>query len=266
MWMNKASKKGLIFLIFIFSGFLFSFIKYNSLSIDDSSKEKALKAFWSSKYKASSWYLDMKSDAPNFYEIRDDFNEYFKHNTFVVTQEVKQYKRFAHEYFPNIDANGNYIDPSLSAVKAINSNVKPVVGNSWKQIFLKWNTTQDNGGTGVLRSIRIDPSNTSTILAGAATAGIWQTTDSGKNWSFVSGGVPEVEWVNEIIYSRKDPKIVYANTNMGVVKSNDGGKNWSYTALKKTFPDTFGSLMLLDLTSTSNDIVYALTLRTNHIL
>ena len=259
MRMNKASKKGLIFLILIFSGFLFSFIKYNSPLVDDASKEKELKEFWSNKYKTSSWYLDMKSAMPNFYEIRNEFNDYFKNNTFVVTQEVKQYKRFAHEYFPNIDADGNYIDPSLSAIKAISSSSKRIVGNPWKQIFLKWNTTQDNGGTGVLRSIRIDPSNTNTILAGAATAGIWQTTDSGKNWSFVSGGVPEVEWVNEIVYSRKDPKIVYANTNMGVVKSIDGGKNWSYTVLKKTFPDTFGSLMWLDLTSISNDIVYATT-------
>ena len=237
MRMNKVSKNGLAFLILIFSGFLFSFINFNSPSIDDVSKEKELKAYWSNKYKASSWYLDMKSAAPNFYEIRDEFNEYFKHNTFIVTQEVKQYKRFAHEYFPNIDADGNYIDPSLSAVKAINSAKKSVAGNPWKQIFLKWNTTQDNGGTGVLRSIRIDPSNSNAILAGAATAGIWQTMDSGKNWAFVSGGVPEVEWVNEIIYSKKDHKIVYANTNMGVVKSTDGGKNWSYTALKKTFHD-----------------------------
>jgi photosystem II stability/assembly factor-like uncharacterized protein len=260
MKMNKLSKKGVVFLIVIFSGFLFSFISFNNSLIDTISKEKVLKEFWSKKYKISSWYLEMKSSSPNFYEVQDEFNQYFKDNPLFVTHEVKQYKRFAHQYFPNLDAKGNYIDPSISKSNKIESTTnRPIVGNAWSQLFLKWNTTQDNGGTGVLRSIRIDPSNTSNILAGAATAGIWRTTDSGENWSFVSGGVPEVEWVNEITFSRKDANVVYANTNMGVVKSIDGGKNWNYTALKKSFPDTFGSLMWLDITNVSSDIVYATT-------
>ncbi|UFH34597.1 PKD domain-containing protein [Flavobacterium acetivorans] len=258
--MNKVFKKKLIVLILIFSGFLFSFISYETSFTDDLSKEKVAKEFWSKKYKSSSWYLGMKSTTPNFYEVRDEFNYYFKNNPYFVTQEVKQYRRFAHQYFPNIDAKGNYIDPSTSksSAKELTSN-DSFVGNAWNQLFLKWNTTQSNGGTGVLRSIRIDPSNTSNVLAGAATAGIWHTTDRGENWSFVSGGIPEVEWVNEIIYSRKDSKVVYASTNMGVVKSIDGGKNWTYTALKKNFPDTFGSLLWLDLPRVSSDIVYATT-------
>jgi hypothetical protein len=132
-------------------------------------------------------------------------------------------------------------------------------GNAWSQMFLNWNTTQDNGGTGVLRSIRINPSNTNSVLLGASTAGIWHSNNSGDSYTFVSGNVPEVEWVNEIIFSQSNPSVVYANTDVGVVKSTNGGLNWAYTNLRKYKPDSFGQLNWLDVATTDSNIVYATT-------
>ncbi|MDD7915311.1 discoidin domain-containing protein [Polaribacter ponticola] len=132
-------------------------------------------------------------------------------------------------------------------------------GNEWSQMFLNWNSTQDNGGTGVIRSIRINPNNTSAVLIGATTAGIWHTNNNGDDYTFVSGDVPEVEWANEIIYSRNNPQIVYANTDIGVVKSTNGGLNWVYTNLKKSKPDAYGQLNWIDVATTDSNIVYATT-------
>jgi hypothetical protein len=132
-------------------------------------------------------------------------------------------------------------------------------GNAWSQMFLNWNNTQDNGGTGVVRSIRINPSNTNSVLIGAATAGIWYTNNSGDDYTLVSQGVPEVEWVNQIIFSRQNTQVVYANTDVGVVKSTDGGLNWSYTSLRKFKPDSYGDLNWLDVATTDSNIVYATT-------
>ena len=129
----------------------------------------------------------------------------------------------------------------------------------WTNLFLEWNNTQANSGTGVIRSIRVDPSSSSTAIIGASTAGIWRTTNDGQDYSFVSDGVPEVEWVNQIIYSRSNPQIVYANTDIGVVKSIDGGINWSYTGLRKVKPNQYGSLNWLDVPINNSDIVYATT-------
>ncbi|QOD59495.1 discoidin domain-containing protein [Polaribacter haliotis] len=136
-------------------------------------------------------------------------------------------------------------------------------GEAWSQLFLNWNKTQDNAGSGVVRSIRINPTNTNSVLIGAATAGIWHTYNNGENYNFVSGDVPEVEWVNEIIYSRKDSEIVYANTDIGVVKSIDGGLHWSYTGLRKFKPESYGQLNWLDVATTNSDIVYATTAERN---
>jgi len=129
----------------------------------------------------------------------------------------------------------------------------------WTNLFLEWNNTQGNSGTGVIRSIRVDPSSSNTAIIGASTAGIWRTTNNGQDYSFVSGGVPEVEWVNQIIYSRSNPQVVYANTDIGVVKSIDGGVNWAYTGLKKTKPARYGDLNWLDVPRNNSDIVYATT-------
>ncbi|UMB60290.1 PKD domain-containing protein [Lutibacter sp. A80] len=131
--------------------------------------------------------------------------------------------------------------------------------NSWSQLFLKWNTKQDNGGTGVVRSIRINPEDTNSVLIGASTAGIWHTANNGEDYKLVSVGVPEVEWVNEIVFSRKNPKIVYAGTDVGVVKSKDGGLTWGYTNLRKVKPEKFGDLLWVDLSDKSSSIVYATT-------
>ena len=131
--------------------------------------------------------------------------------------------------------------------------------NDWEQLFLNWNTTQDNGGVGVVHSIRIKPDETSSVLIGAKTAGIWQTTDSGETYRFVSGDTPEVEWVNEIVFSRLDPQIAYAGTDVGVIKSTDGGASWEYTSLRKHKPSKYSRFIWVDVPDTSSSIVYATT-------
>ncbi|MBL4561422.1 MAG: hypothetical protein JKX79_10610, partial [Labilibaculum sp.] len=102
-------------------------------------------------------------------------------------------------------------------------------------------------------------SDTNLVLIGAATAGIWHTSNNGESYTCVSGNVPEVEWVNEIVYSRKNPEVVYAGTDVGVVKSINGGLNWSYTNLRKHKPTKYGNLLWVDLSDTSSNIVYATT-------
>lgn len=230
----------------------------------DKEKEITLKREWSEKHRESSWYLQMKASEPNFYEVRSMYNAYFANRPYIKTHEVKAFNKFTETYFPNIDAEGYYIKPEANSIDGkIRIKAEGEYANSttpWSQMFLKWNTTQDNGGTGVLRSIRVNPSSPTNVLAGAVTAGIWRTIDSGENWIFASGGVPEVEWVNEIVFSRGNPNIVYAGTDMGIIKSIDGGVNWSYTGLSKNFPNKYGNLVWVDVPNVnSGNTVYATT-------
>lgn len=252
-------RKGVLRLVLVCSlcivyGVLMSFVNDESSIGKGKNAELQKKLYWSGQHKLSLWYNLMSHKGAGFFEVRDQFSAYFSKNPYIKTSEVKQYKKYMAAYYPNIDAAGNFIVPIENG--EVNRK-KPKAGNDWRQLFLKWNSKQDNAGVGVLRSIRIKPDEPETVLAGAATAGIWKTRNSGEDWMLVSGAVPEVEWVNEIIYSRKDPKVVYAATNIGVVKSVNAGDDWSYTSLKKTFPDKFGSLLWIDVPSISSDIIYA---------
>ena len=132
----------------------------------------------------------------------------------------------------------------------------------WQNIFLKWNKELgNNSGVGVVRSIQINPENNTSVLAGALLAGVWQSNDAGENWKLVSGGVPEVTYVNDIQFSREDANVVYAGTNVGVIKSLNGGKDWQYTNLNiaAKFPQSYGKYIWLGMAKTSNLVYVTIT-------
>ena len=64
---------------------------------------------------------------------------------------------------------------------------------------------------------------------------VFRTTDSGRNFSHISGNLPEKAYVHVV---REDPKnagLLYAGTEIGLYASWDGGKNWLELNMKN-FP------------------------------
>ncbi len=77
-----------------------------------------------------------------------------------------------------------------------------------------------------------------TWLVGAATGGIWKTSDAGKNWAYKSHTLPNLA-VNTLAFSPKNPNIVYAGTGeffagqrdgFGLFRSQDFGESWQQIA------------------------------------
>ena len=89
-----------------------------------------------------------------------------------------------------------------------------------------------------------------TWFAGAASGGIWKTTNGGASWKTSSVGLPNLG-TNALAQSRSNPDIIYAGTGehyaggdlngAGLFKSTDHGKNW-FQIVK---PDDIPALQLI---------------------
>jgi photosystem II stability/assembly factor-like uncharacterized protein len=83
-----------------------------------------------------------------------------------------------------------------------------------------------------------------TYLVGAASGGIYKTTDGGVNWRPVFDAHP-VQSIGALAIAPSDPKVVWAGTGegkirshisvgQGVYRSDDGGETWTLKGLERT--------------------------------
>lgn len=94
-------------------------------------------------------------------------------------------------------------------------------------------TTANNGITAtIINSLAIDPSNTSTIYAGAFDTGLFKSINAGGSWSAV--GTSQLSGsVNRLAIDRLNPSTIYAATNSFLFKSTDGGNSWGQLSLSR---------------------------------
>jgi hypothetical protein len=93
---------------------------------------------------------------------------------------------------------------------------------------------------GRVRSLVIDPTNVSTMLAGSVGGGIFKTTDGGASWAPVDDFMANLA-VSAMVMQPGTPTTIYAGTGegffngdglqgAGVFKSTDGGTTWNQLA------------------------------------
>ncbi len=152
---------------------------------------------------------------------------------------------------------------------------------------LTWSERGPNNIGGRTRAIGIDVKNTSIIIAGATSGGIWRSTNSGMSWSLVSSPSNTLA-VTSIVQDTRSGKenTWYAGTGelwgrefndkgatnlylgSGIYKSTDDGQTWSLlSSTAVTQPQTPGASnfslvngLAIDPSNSSTDVVYAATL------
>src|SRR5258706_1530759 len=107
------------------------------------------------------------------------------------------------------------------------------------------------------------PGDPSIYYAGAASGGVWKTTDGGIRWTPVSDAMP-VAAIGALAVAPSDPNIVWAGTGEawairdsdvigdGIYKSMDAGRTWTHSGLTET-----GRIGRILVHPTSPDIVFA---------
>ena len=109
--------------------------------------------------------------------------------------------------------------------------------------FVNWSVT-----SGRVRAVAVHPTDPLTVYIGAASGGIWKTTDGGQNWQDIGHDLPSVTF-GAIAIDPNNPETVYAGSGesvllndfymshgSGLFKSTDGGQNWT------VITDGFGSI------------------------
>ncbi|MEP6764587.1 MAG: hypothetical protein ABJB66_09770, partial [Gemmatimonadaceae bacterium] len=86
------------------------------------------------------------------------------------------------------------------------------------------------------------PSEPRTFYMGAASGGVFRTTNGGESWTPITDGKMPVGSIGSIAVANSDPKVIYVgtgsdgvrsnvSTGRGVYKSVDGGGTWQFTGL-----------------------------------
>jgi photosystem II stability/assembly factor-like uncharacterized protein len=107
------------------------------------------------------------------------------------------------------------------------------------------------------------PGDRSIYYAGAASGGVWKTTDGGISWTPVSDGMP-VAAIGALAVAPSDPSVVWAGTGEawairdsdvigdGIYKSTDAGTTWIHMGLDET-----GRIGRILVHPSNPDIVFA---------
>src|ERR671925_924226 len=107
------------------------------------------------------------------------------------------------------------------------------------------------------------PGDPSIYYAGAASGGVWKTTDGGIRWTPVSDSLP-VAAIGALAVAPSDSSIVWAGTGEawairdsdvigdGIYKSVDAGRTWTHSGLDET-----GRIARIIVHPTNPDIVFA---------
>lgn len=200
------------------------------------------------------WYQLLKSDNPNYFEVIQAYEEYFRTHPYAKSAQTKEYKTWLQMVGTNYDAQGNLIVPDLSVEKEQEDlPLRDAVpwGWHWRKrpstsgarwscigpkkvdIYAPSSKRTDTTTQGVTRSSAVDPNDSNRILVGTQWAGIWLSEDKGMTWKCVTEDL-YVSSVTDIAFCFNHSQTVYAITNIGPIKSTDGGKTWSTTGFDQS--------------------------------
>lgn len=145
---------------------------------------------------------------------------------------------FLQRAFPSGTINREAYKTALRQAMALREAYAP--GRNGAQ----WQPAGPTNVGGRITSLAVHPLQSSTFYAGAASGGIWKTTDDGLNWMPIFDAAPTLS-IGDIALAPSQPEILYAGTGeanagggalcydgLGMFKTADGGTSWQHIGLE----------------------------------
>jgi photosystem II stability/assembly factor-like uncharacterized protein len=163
-------------------------------------------------------------------------------------RERKAFKRA--EWFNNQRAFPNDVIPVAKYAKEVDREIQktrtmrlkssaPLTWTSVGPSGVKADVTHWGTISGRVRTVAVHPTDPLTVYIGAASGGIWKTTDGGATWQDIGRGLESLTF-GAIAIDPKNPETIYAGSGesnllesffcsagSGLYKSLDGGQNWN---------------------------------------
>ncbi|MCX6282053.1 MAG: T9SS type A sorting domain-containing protein [Bacteroidetes bacterium] len=181
----------------------------------------------------------------------------------------KQFKRWEYEMETQVNpATGEFPKKSAQEIYneylMTNSQDRPQSAANWT--CLGTNSTPGGyAGIGRINCIAYHPTDNNTYWIGAASGGIWVTTNNGSTWTCLTSNldalavsdivIPSDYATSNTIYIATGDKDHWDNRSIGVLKSTDGGTNWNATGISYQLSDNkMVNRLLLDPANNQNII------------
>ncbi len=197
-----------------------------------------------------------ESKAANFYEIQQAFNDYWdpfevEKGYYLVKGEKqkaggwKQFKRWEWFWESRVDKQtGAFPEVSNREIyqQELNTNPNRSISGNWTSMGPS-TTGGGYAGLGRLNCIGFHPTDNNTYYVGAASGGVWKTSDAGSSWTPISDDigalgissiVVEDGGSNDILYIATGDRDASDTYSIGILKSTDGGTTWLSTSLAWT--------------------------------
>lgn len=196
----------------------------------------------------------------NFYDIQKALNDDYNSQDPSVRRGWKQFKRWEYFWGQRTFPTGEFPDSykiyqdAVTFDKKFNKNNNIQSNNQWKQLGpfappSSANTREQ--GVGRVNIVRFNPKDELDLWIGAASGGVWHSTNGGNSWinypftNFLSLGV------SDIAIAPTNPNIVYVTTgdadgsigtaggyySIGIIKTTDNGSTWQVTNFARQLSD-----------------------------
>lgn len=193
-----------------------------------------------------------------FYEVQQDFYQFWQGKTPKKGQGYKVFKRWENFMKPRVYPSGNLALPSTTYERFMEwQRNRPVSFRSpvanWTELGPFAKPTGYDAGKGRVDFVRFDPNNpTTTMYVGAPDGGLWKTTNGGASWT-TNNDFLTVIGCADLAIDPTNTQIMYLATgnwendrrSIGVLKSTNGGSTWNTTSLTWTALDNYKIRKLL---------------------